>query len=574
MRTTSSSRRVQRLSRPALCAGLILLALPSTQAAPQTWDNDLLDADANWSTVSNWVGGAFPGNINTATPSSDSAAFPSAATVEAPVLDIDIRISGLNFNNTEADYSLGRVGEAKLFIGSFTVTGGGVTTIAPEVRIIGDSQIWNTGATEFTLQNGLSIGGTVSAPALRLENTTPVVLQGPVSNQTTAGRSLMLRGAGSLHVTGDVSNGTGSFGFSSDGGANSFSGVLRLSGNNSFTGAMTWRSGTIEVASANALAASTSSIALASTTTGTFDASLLTTGEFTVPRNLTINSGAVNNITVGGSHTSGTSTYSGTFILTNKVGGVNLTAAQGGTVVFSNLLSGTVETQAIVTKIGAGTVALTRGNGNTYVGGTTVTEGNLLLSNATGSATGTGPVALSGGASATLSGTGSASGATTVTNGSRLAPGANTADADGSGRVNFGLAGTLRAGTSGGLTLTDAHLDFDLASTAAGVSDSLTTNALSLGSTIAFSFHGLGGVLETDVPYTLINASSDSGFAAENISTTFLGALAGAYTAVYSMNGTSDLQVTFTAVPEPGSALSLLGGLGMLAGWRRFRRGC
>ncbi len=100
------------------------------------------------------------------------------------------------------------------------------------------------------------------------------------------------------------------------------------------------------------------------------------------------------------------------------------------------------------------------------------------------------------------------------------------------------------------LALTNASLDFDL--------------ALSLGSAIAFSFNGLGGMLQTGMPYTLINANNLSGFNASHLTTNFLGALRGRYAAPYSTNGSADLRVTFTM---------FLGGSGMLLGCRRSRRG-
>jgi len=80
-----------------------------------------------------------------------------------------------------------------------------------------------------------------------------------------------------------------------------------------------------------------------------------------------------------------------------------------------------------LTKTGSGTFTLS--GANTYTGNTTVTQGTLLVTNRTGSATGTGPVIINGGI---LGGTGKISGAVTIGSATRF------------GTISPGLAG--RAG--------------------------------------------------------------------------------------------------------------------------------
>ena len=70
-----------------------------------------------------------------------------------------------------------------------------------------------------------------------------------------------------------------------------------------------------------------------------------------------------------------------------------------------------------LTKSGAGILTLSASN--SYSGGTTVSGGTLRVTNASGSATGPGPVTLNGGA---LSGNGAIGGATTINAGAALAP--------------------------------------------------------------------------------------------------------------------------------------------------------
>lgn len=164
--------------------------------------------------------------------------------------------------------------------------------------------------------------------------------------------------------------------------------------------------------------------------------------------------------TIGGSNTSGTATFSGAVTLNAFAGSgtgsrLEVTAANGGTVDFSGLISDGVNSVPI-TKTGSGTVRFTRAAGNTYDGLTTVSAGTLLVNNTSGSGVGTGSVTVSTGA--TLGGTGFIDpndGNNVIVNG-KLAPGNNgigtlTVGAAGSeNNVLFGTAGRLVAEVSGG----------------------------------------------------------------------------------------------------------------------------
>ena len=70
-----------------------------------------------------------------------------------------------------------------------------------------------------------------------------------------------------------------------------------------------------------------------------------------------------------------------------------------------------------LTKAGSGKLTLTKSN--TYTGGTTITKGTLLVTNRSGSATGTGSVQVNAG---TLGGTGRISGAATIGTAAGTAP--------------------------------------------------------------------------------------------------------------------------------------------------------
>ncbi|MGA2440455.1 MAG: PEP-CTERM sorting domain-containing protein [Tepidisphaeraceae bacterium] len=237
--------------------------------------------------------------------------------------------------------------------------------------------------------------------------------------------------------------------------------------------------------------------------------------------------------------------------------------AGSGTYAFSGTIADSTsagKTTALAVNLQAGGTQTLSG-ASTYSGGTTITGGTLsVIHLSSGSETGTGPVALSGG---TLEGTGSSSGLLTVTNASLIAPGVNT-----SGPGNdFGDAETLSLGTTGGMTLTNANLDFDLgtSATAPGTSDLITTGGtLTLG-TVNFTFNPLGASLDTSNPYTLISGANS--VVVDPMPTgTVIG---GVYTPVFSLNG-DDLQVTFV-VPEP-TTLGMLGASSLALLMRRRRK--
>jgi autotransporter-associated beta strand protein len=92
-----------------------------------------------------------------------------------------------------------------------------------------------------------------------------------------------------------------------------------------------------------------------------------------------------------------------------------------------------------ITKTGAGTLDLTYG-GNNYRGGTRVSAGTLLVSNLSGSATGTGAVTVEAGG--TLGGSGTIGGATTINSGGTLAPGSSI-ESLGTGALSFSNGSAL-----------------------------------------------------------------------------------------------------------------------------------
>jgi autotransporter-associated beta strand protein len=231
-------------------------------------------------------------------------------------------------------------------------------------------------------------------------------------------------------------------------------------------------------------------------------------------------------------------------------------------------------TTASITKSGNG--MLTLSGPNTYNGATTVNGGTLVVGGSIA-----GAVTVNAGAS--LGGSGSIAG---LLDGSgSIAPGnspgiltANSINPAGGldfrfefGQLNSPNYGNSIASGNDVLRLTSPGLTpFAGSFTAANViTADFSTLALNLGDKFRGGF------------FAVTNSQSDFATPLAGASYVFLG-LSGDVTtfdvavvgeiADFGAGAQNGYTLEFTAVPEPGSALSLLGGLGMLAGLRRFRR--
>jgi len=288
----------------------------------------------------------------------------------------------------------------------------------------------------------------------------------------------------------------------------------------------------------------TSTLSLASNVSGQGDVTVNAKGSlFLNGFNYTEASASTSN---AGGLTSGGSTA----IIANNGGGTStltLDATHG-----SGSFGGTIEDHAT----GTGTLALvltgsgtqTLSSANTYSGGTTVAGGLLLVTNSTGTATGTAAVTVGGQSSgfstASFGGTGTVAGlVTSAANGNvaYITPGATA-----------GTVGTLHVGSLGFTIGAGTNFNFDLntATTAGGTSNdliSMGSGTLAIGGTgIVFNFNQLSSV-STSGTYTLISgATSITGFNAADFTATGIGS----DTATFSENaGGTALLVTFTAPP-------------------------
>ena len=254
-------------------------------------------------------------------------------------------------------------------------------------------------------------------------------------------------------------------------------GTMRLSGSNTFAGAVTVNGGVLRYNHSSGLQSST---LVTVNNGGTLDMNGF--------------SDTVSALASTAGHTTG--------VVTQGIAGLTLSAASGS---FS--YDGTITGTGTLTKNGAATQVL---SGNNSLGPVSITAGKLLFNGT--NTTGTVIVSTNG----VLGGTGSVSGTVIVNSSGHIAPGASI--------ESLGI---------GALTLnTGAVLDFELAS--GGLMDRINvTGLLNIGGSSTVNLTDLGGM--TTGVYTLIDYGSISGSAAS------LGAPVGPSTYKYSLIDTGSL---------------------------------
>lgn len=241
--------------------------------------------------------------------------------------------------------------------------------------------------------------------------------------------------------------------------------------------------------------------------------------------------------------TGGATNSSPTLTLTGTNTGANSLAASIGNNGF-----GTTS----VTKSGTGTWALS--GASTYSGATTVSSGELIVS---GSLNGTVNVNVASGATLASGATGSIT----------TSPGGNILVSGTLAPGDFGSVGTLSLapGTGGKLSfLSGATFDFTISGAASdSVSFSTAGDWLSGSGNVTLS---LSGITAADYgnTYTVFHNVSTTGFSFASIT----GYDSVDYAANFTQVG-NDYELSFSAIPEPGMPISLLGGAGVLFILRR-----
>jgi autotransporter-associated beta strand protein len=427
---------------------------------------------------------------------------------------------------------------------TINITGlGGLTGAQQTLISAGNNSVANFALGNFTLNTSGNFGGyTVSL----------------ANDSSTAGKKLFLNETANAAPITAYWKGT-----NGDGNWNSFTG-----GNANISNFTIDAGG---ATNANGALAGTTNVVFNATGASNFASTIL--GADTTINSLTFNGIASSSVSIGGTNvlTINASNANG-----NPAGnGITVASGSGNHTLSTKVALGADQTWTVtdasttltasnqisggfaLTKAGAGTLILS--GASNYTGATNVSSGKVIVS---GSLNGTTAVNVASGA--TLA-SGSSGGAITT--------GTVSGDA-------VDVAGILSPGDSSlaAITLTLAtgtKLNFESGSAlrldlaAAGSSDSVIFGG-SAGDWLSGSGNAmltLNGPIDYASTYLVFQNVSTLGFTFANIT----GYDSANWTATFASTG-NDYVLTFAAVPEPISPVSLLGGLGMLIGLRRLRR--
>ena len=279
------------------------------------------------------------------------------------------------------------------------------------------------------------------------------------------------------------------------------------------------------------------------------------TGSNTFTGNTTINAGVLE---VGGGGTLGAGNYAGNIANAGTLR-VNSTADQ--------ILGGVISGAGALIKNNIGTLTLT--GADTYTGATTINGGTLEIN---GSISGSAVTVANTGI---LEGIGTITGAVTVQTGGTLAAG-NSIESLATGALTFNGGSTFAyelnnnatPGVAGDLTVVTGNLSLAVANTTNITFTELGNGSWSAGEKLTLaSYSGTwnGGLFNFG---SVVADDSTISFSGTDWTFNYNDTIAGTN---FPSDLTGSSYVTITAVPEPGAAMSLLAGMGVLALVRRRR---
>jgi len=265
--------------------------------------------------------------------------------------------------------------------GAVVVTGANRIVYDHDNAFAGTTGISMSGSSQLFLNNknvtgvNVSLSGTGQSTGGNLSVNTGNSSWAGGIDLTGAANTMTVRTSGSFRMTGVITGGTGNSLVLNNVISASNGGTIRLSGANTFQGPLSLLGGTLVVGAnattgvAGALGVGTTPLQVGdATTSGTAALRVLADGGFTVGRDIAVfNSGSTT--TLGGSHTTETSTFAGSIALQKSIFLQSLARVE---------VTGAMSGGAGITKTGTGVASLS--GSNTYTGQTAVAAGRLEAS--------------------------------------------------------------------------------------------------------------------------------------------------------------------------------------------------
>lgn len=380
--------------------GANIISGPVVLGANTTFTNN----DNSTQTVSGAISGAFNLNLN----ATGTGAIALSGTNTSYSGTTTLTAGTLIGRNTLTTNVLNAFGTGGIVLNGGTLqlrangsSNGGQTIVAGNNVTVG-----NNAVTVDVNNNGSNAGNNITFGNLSL---------GTGQLNVTGGNTYTLRFSGTTTLTGDAvfnptTAGLSLVGVISDGG-NNFgitkigSGNLVVAGANTYTGTTSVLAGTLSLSgnaasgAAGTLGNATSAVLLGDTS-GSANAMLNVNGDFTVGRDIVVQSGNTGVVTIGSTSTSvNSSTISGDIALGSGGTGHNAVFSTGD--YHSMIYSGTISGLGGITTIGGLSTSKVIINGNnTYSGGTTMTTGLLRVGH--NNALGTGAITINGGTLGTI----------------------------------------------------------------------------------------------------------------------------------------------------------------------------
>jgi autotransporter-associated beta strand protein len=542
---------------------------PNQGTQGETWE---IGNDAAFGTGTIWIQNFLSGTSNVPAPGT-MVAGGGPRTITNPIVTVSgyARTAGsnpltwagpVNLNGSAQGATAIIVGQDAPLTISGEVTGGGLVKNGPGTLTLSGNNTYS-GRTVIragvlsvgTIGNGGTVGNLGQAPTAA----SYILLGGPAATET-----------GTLRYTGAGETTNRLFSFTGYGGTIDASGsgplVFSNTGTNTANSAFSSITGATVVAGTSVI--SVGNINAENIPVGT----VITNSLF--PAGTTVTESGVNFIRLSNLPSAGGTGQTITF--SSFPSDFRRTLQLTGTNTGLNTIAGSIGQAATVTtnvvKSGPGTWNLT--GASAYSGGTAVNGGRLLVNNTTGSATGTGPVAVNAGI---LGGAGFIGGATTVFSGAEISPGNSVGTLTVNNAVNLNtgsifhweingytpLAGGFNTGAS-----TDLANHDQLASTGTFTGGDFVLKI----SEIAAPTYTVGDTYSWTIA-TGVGTPTIGTVTFDLTSAPVITSLGGAAQLLLSVNA-GQVNLNFTPVPEPATVLGIAAGAAGVAGLirRRFRK--